>query len=89
MTLTELSLIAGFIGNCLALIFAVIKLTSWISTHIALSNEKILNLERQVNNDVTGRKVVGEMREDLAAIKAQVFDLKEDIRLLHTLNKER
>jgi hypothetical protein len=37
-----------------------------------------------VNNDITGRKVVGEMREDLAAIKVQIIDIRDDLKFLRT-----
>ena len=85
MSLTELALTAGIIAHSLALVIAVIKLTSWISAHAATVNARITTLEHQVNNDVTGRKVVGEMREDIAAIKAQIADIRDDIKLLHSI----
>ena len=84
MTMLQLGLLIGMITNSLALLIALVKLTSWISAHIATINERLNHIENQVNNDITGRKVVGEMREDLAAIKSQIIDIREDLRFLRT-----
>ncbi len=81
MTITEIALTIGITVHSSVLVMAMIKLTSWISTHIATINQRITTLEQQVNNDVTGRKVVGEMREDIASIKAKIADIKEYIKL--------
>lgn len=83
MTITEIALTIGITVHSSALVIMMIKLTSWISTHIATINQRITTLEQQVNNDVTGRKVVGEMREDIATIKAKIADIKEYIKLTH------
>lgn len=61
---------------------ALVKLVAWVTEHITTSEQKIKALEYQVNNDVTGRRVVGEMRGDLATIKAQVNDMRQDIQHL-------
>ncbi len=84
MTMLQLGLLIGMITNSLALLIALVKLTSWISAHIATITERLNHIENQVNNDITGRKVVGEMREDLAAIKSQIIDIREDLRFLRT-----
>lgn len=84
MTPIEWSLLAGILAHSAAVITALVKLTAWVSRHITACEQKIKALEDQVNNDVTGRRVVADMREDLATIKAQITDIRADIKLLHT-----
>ena len=57
---------------------------AWISSHIATVNERLNTLENQVNNDITGRKVVGEMRQDIAVIKTQITDIRDDLKAMRT-----
>lgn len=85
MTPAEWGLLFGVIAHSVAVIMALVKLVAWVTEHITTSEQKIKALEYQVNNDVTGRRVVGEMREDLATIKAQVNDMRQDI---HHLRKK-
>lgn len=82
MTPAEWGLLFGIIAHSVAVIMALVKLVAWVTEHITTSEQKIKALEYQVNNDVTGRRVVGEMREDLATIKAQVSDMRQDIHYL-------
>ncbi|MAI61049.1 MAG: hypothetical protein CBB87_01005 [Micavibrio sp. TMED27] len=84
MTPAEWGLAVGIIAHSLAILVALVKLTSWISTRIAVLNARLSTVENQVNNDITGRKVVGEMREDLAAIKVQIIDIRDDLKFLRT-----
>ena len=84
MTPAEWGLAVGIIAHSLAILVALVKLTSWISPRIAVLNARLSNVENQVNNDITGRKVVGEMREDLAAIKVQIIDIRDDLKFLRT-----
>jgi hypothetical protein len=84
MTPAEWGLAVGIIAHSLAILIVLVKLTSWISSHIAILTERLNTIENQVNNDITGRKVVGEMREDLAAIKSQIIDIREDLKFLRT-----
>ena len=84
MTPAEWGLAVGIIAHSLAILVALVKLTSWISTRIAVLNARLSNVENQVNNDITGRKAVGEMREDLAAIKVQIIDIRDDLKFLRT-----
>lgn len=79
MTLATVALVLGMIANSIGLIIAIIKVTAKISSHHAATSERIQTLENQVNNDITGRRVVGEMRQDLAVIKSQINDIKTDI----------
>jgi Flp pilus assembly pilin Flp len=85
MTPAEWGLLFGIIAHSVAVIMALVKLVAWVTEHITTSEQRIKSLEYQVNNDVTGRRVVGEMREDLATIKAQVNDMRQDI---HHLRKK-
>lgn len=82
MTPVEWGLLFGVIAHSVAIIMALVKLVAWVTEHITTSEQKIAALEHQVNNDVTGRRVVGEMREDIASIKAQVSDVRQDIHYL-------
>ncbi len=82
MTPAEWGLLFGIIAHSVAVIMALVKLVAWVTEHITTSEQRIKSLEYQVNNDVTGRRVVGEMRGDLATIKAQVNDMRQDIQHL-------
>jgi len=82
MTPAEWGLLFGIIAHSVAVITALIKLVTWVTSHMSVVEQKIKALEHQVNNDVTGRRVVGEMREDLASIKTQLHDVRNDIHYL-------
>lgn len=84
MTLTYVAMVLGILVNSIGLIITLIKVTSKITTQNAVQTERIKTLEHQVNNDITGRKVVSEMRQDLAVIKSQIKDIK---RTLQHFNK--
>ena len=71
MSLSEWGLLFGVLANSIGLLIALVKIVAWISSHIATVNERLKTLENQVNNDITGRKVVGEMRQDIAVIKTR------------------
>ena len=83
MTPVEWRLLFGVIAHSVAVITALIKLVAWVTSHMSIVEQKIKSLEYQVNNDVTGRRVVADMREDLAMIKSQITDIRADIKLLH------
>jgi predicted nucleic acid-binding Zn-ribbon protein len=85
MTFTEIALLAGIIAHSVAVIMALVKLVAWVTEHITATEQRIKALEYQVNNDVTGRRVVGEMREDIATIKTQLEDMRQD---MHHLRKK-
>ncbi len=82
MTPVEWGLLFGIAAHSVAVITALIKLVAWVTLHMSVVEQKIKSLEQQVNNDVTGRRVVGEMREDLAIIKTQITDMRSDIHYL-------
>ena len=84
MTLAYVAMVLGIFVNSIGLVITLIKVTSKITTQNAIQTERIKTLEHQVNNDITGRKVVSEMHQDLAVIKSQIKDIR--ITLQH-LNK--
>lgn len=83
MSFTEWGLLLAILAHSVAVVTAAIKLVSWIVKKHAVTDERIRQLQYQIDNDVTGRRVVGEMRGDLAVIKAQVVDIKADLQTLH------
>lgn len=85
MTPVEWGLLVGILAQSIAIVSALVKLVAWITRSITAAEQRIASLEHQVNNDVTGRRVVAEMREDLASIKSQIIDIRADIKLLHEL----
>tara|TARA_B100001750_G_scaffold248220_1_gene277566 strand:+ start:2063 stop:2326 length:264 start_codon:yes stop_codon:yes gene_type:complete len=84
MSLVEWGLLFGVLANGVGLLIALIKVVAWISSHIATINERLNHIENQVNNDITGRKVVGEMRQDIAVIKTQITDIRDDLKAMRT-----
>ena len=82
MTPIEWGLLLGVAAHSVAMITALVKLVAWVTSHMSVVEQKVKSLEQQVNNDVTGRRVVGEMREDLAIIKTQITDMRSDIHYL-------
>tara|TARA_B100000378_G_C17736671_1_gene304351 strand:- start:238 stop:501 length:264 start_codon:yes stop_codon:yes gene_type:complete len=84
MSLVEWGLLFGVLANSIGLLIALVKVVAWISSHIATINERLNHIENQVNNDITGRKVVGEMRQDIAVIKTQITDIRDDLKALRT-----
>lgn len=84
MSLAEWGLLCGVLANSVGLLIALVKIVAWISSHIATMNERLNNIESQVNNDITGRKVVGEMRQDIAVIKTQITDIRDDLKAMRT-----
>lgn len=64
MSLTELGLLFAVLAHSVAVIAAAIKLIAWIVKKQAVTDERIRQLQHQVDNDVTGSRVVGEMRND-------------------------
>ena len=84
MSLAEWGLLLGVLANSVGLLIALVKIVAWISSHIATVNERLNTLENQVNNDITGRKVVGEMRQDIAVIKTQITDIRDDLKAMRT-----
>ncbi len=91
MTFTEVGLLIGIIAHAIAMLITVIKLVAWFSAENATTKQRLLTLEHQVDNDVTGRRVVAEMRQDIASIKVQIADARSDFNRLYQIlfNKQR
>lgn len=83
MSLTELGLLFAILAHSAAVVTAAVKLIAWIVKKQAVTDERIRQLQSQVDNDVTGRRVVGEMREDIAVIKSQIADIRLDVQTLN------
>lgn len=83
MSPTEWALLLAILAHSVAVVSAAVKLIAWVVKKQAVTDERIRQLQYQVDNDVTGRRVVGEMREDLAVIKTQIADIKIDVKTLH------
>ncbi|HRK98475.1 MAG TPA: hypothetical protein PLE43_08385 [Alphaproteobacteria bacterium] len=84
MSLAEWGLLFGVLANSIGLLITFVKMVAWISSNIATVNERLNTLENQVNNDITGRKVVGEMRQDIAVIKTQITDIRDDLKAMRS-----
>lgn len=83
MSLAEWGFLAAVLAHGVGVLVAGIKLVAWVVRKQTITDERLRQLQAQIDNDVTGRRVVGEMRVDLATIKSQVADIKADIRILH------
>lgn len=80
MTLTEWALLGGFVGEAIAIIAVLVKLVAWISSGQARIEAKLEALEEKVENDIAGRRVVAELRTDVAELKGSFAELREAIR---------
>lgn len=85
MSPAEWGLLFGILANAVGVVITLVKVVSWMSSHVARVNERLGTLERQVDNDITGRKVVGEMRQDIAVIKSQLEDLRADLKTMNSI----
>lgn len=85
MSPTEWGLLVGILAQSVAVISTLVKLVAWVTRSVTAAEQRITSLEYQVNNDVTGRRVVADMREDLATIKSQIMDIRADIKILHEI----
>lgn len=83
MSPAEWGLLLAILAHSAAVVTAVVKLIAWIVKKQAVTDERIRQLQSQVDNDVTGRRVVGEMREDIAVIKSQIADIRLDVQTLN------
>lgn len=68
MTPVEWGLLLGILAQSIAVISALIKLVAWVTRHVTASEQRITSLEYQVNNDVTGRRVVADIRADIRSL---------------------
>lgn len=82
MSLAEWGLLAAVLAHSAAVLVTAVKLITWIVRKQTITEERMRSMQAQIDNDVTGRRVVGEMRVDIATIKAQVTDIRSDIKLI-------
>ena len=82
MSPAEWGLLFGIIAHSIAVLAAIVKLVTWVTGHITVNEERVKHLEHQVNNDITGRRVVAGMREDVAQNKVEITGIRDDIKEL-------
>jgi hypothetical protein len=62
-------LLVAVVAHGAAIMAALLKLVAWSTTKIAVLEGRIGTLERAVDNDITGRRVVAQIVNDVAVIK--------------------
>ncbi|HZP21444.1 MAG TPA: hypothetical protein VFB16_14710 [Bauldia sp.] len=80
MTGPEWVVVFAAAAHAIAVTAAIVKLVAWASGTVARLQVRLDAIEAKVDNDVAGRRIVAELRSDVAAIKATLIDLKEDVR---------
>jgi hypothetical protein len=85
MTLTEWGLVIALAGETIAVIIALIRLTAWTSEKVTSLTVRLERAERDIANDVLGRKAIAQALTDIAAIKSQVFDMRDEWRQMREL----
>jgi hypothetical protein len=83
MSPAEWGLLLAILAHSAAVVTAAVKLIAWVVKKQAVTDERIRQLQNQLDNDVTGRRVVGEMRADIAVIKSQIADIRSDVQTLN------
>lgn len=83
MSPAEWGLLLAILAHSAAVVTAAVKLIAWVVKKQAITDERIRQLQNQLDNDVTGRRVVGEMRADIAVIKSQIADIRSDVQTLN------
>lgn len=83
MSPAEWGLLLAILAHSAAVVAAAVKLIAWVVKKQTVTDERIRQIQSQVDNDVTGRRVVGEMRGDIAVIKSQIADIRLDIQTLN------
>jgi hypothetical protein len=84
MTVAEWGLLVAVGAHGSALVVALLRLVAWGSAAHAQIETRLAALESKVDNDIAGRRIVAEMRSDIAAIKASLVEVKEHVRTLET-----
>lgn len=80
MSPAEWGLLFGVIAHSVAVVAAIVKLVMWVTSHITVNEQRVKSLEYQVNNDITGRRVVAGMREDVAQNKVEITVIRDEIK---------
>jgi hypothetical protein len=79
---TEWTIIDAFLAHAVVVIGALMKIVAWAAGSQAKLATRLTGIEEKVDNDIAGRRIVAELRADVAAIKATLAELKEQIRYL-------
>lgn len=80
MTSAEWALLVAIGAHAAAMVAAVVKLVTWAASTHARIEARLNTIEGKVDNDISGRRIVSEMKSDVAVIKATMTDLKEHVR---------
>ncbi|MFM2042559.1 MAG: hypothetical protein RLY86_1135 [Pseudomonadota bacterium] len=76
MTTAEWALLVAIVAHGAAIMAALLKLVAWGTTKVAVIEGRISTLERAVDNDITGRRVVAQIVNDVAVIKNEVGEIR-------------
>jgi hypothetical protein len=82
MSTAEWGLLVAVGAHATGVAVALIKLVAWGSSAHAGIVARINALEGKVDNDIAGRRIVAEMKSDVAVIKVALADLKDHVRTL-------
>lgn len=55
---------------------ALLKLFAWGTSKVAVIEGRISTLERAVDNDITGRRVLAQIVNDVAVIKGEIAEVQ-------------
>ena len=81
MTSAEWALLVAIGAHAAAMVAAIVKLVAWAASTHARIEARLNAIEGKVDNDIAGRRIVAEMKSDVAVIKATMSDLKEHVRV--------
>ena len=73
MSPAEWGLLLAILAHSAAVVTAAVKLIAWVVKKQTVTDERIRQIQSQVDNDVTGRRVVGEVRRCLYDAAEQVL----------------
>lgn len=59
---------------------ALLSLVAWGTTKVAVIEGRIGTLERAVDNDITGRRVVAQIVNEVAVIKSEIAEVRQALR---------
>ena len=80
MTPAEWCVVVAIAAHAIAFLVTILKLVAWGSSMHARIESRISWIEAKVDNDIAGRRIVSEMKSDVAVIKATMTDLKDHVR---------
>lgn len=58
----------------------LLKLAAWGSTKVTVIEGRIGTLERALDNDITGRRVVAQIVNDIAVIMSEIAEVRQALR---------